>query len=38
MVSEGKGIVVWQKVGDQWLIVDDIGNSDAPMTTPGGGN
>jgi len=38
MVIQGKGVVVWQKVGDQWLIVDDVGNSDAPMMPPAGGN
>jgi ketosteroid isomerase-like protein len=36
MVSNGKGVIVWQRIGDQWLIVDDIGNSDAPMAPPGG--
>jgi ketosteroid isomerase-like protein len=38
MVSQGKSVIVWQKVGDQWLILDDIGNSDAPMMPPGGRN
>jgi ketosteroid isomerase-like protein len=38
MVIRGKGVIVWQKVGDQWLIVDDVGSSDAPMMPPGGGN
>jgi len=38
MVSQGKSVIVWQKVGDQWLILDDIGTSDAPMMPPGGGN
>lgn len=28
---QGKSVIVWQKVDGQWLITDDIGNSDAPM-------
>jgi ketosteroid isomerase-like protein len=37
MTLVGKGVVVWQRIGDQWLILDDIGNNDAPMTPPAGG-
>jgi ketosteroid isomerase-like protein len=36
MTMVGKGVVVWRKIGDRWMIVDDIGNNDAPMTPPGG--
>jgi ketosteroid isomerase-like protein len=38
MTMIGKGVVVWRKIGDQWLIVDDIGNNDAPMAAPGSGS
>lgn len=34
MTLRGKSVIVWRKVGDQWLISDDIGNSDAPMPPP----
>jgi ketosteroid isomerase-like protein len=37
MTMVGKGVLVWQKMGDQWLIVDDIGNNDAPMMPPAAG-
>jgi ketosteroid isomerase-like protein len=32
----GKGVVVWRKIGNQWLIMDDVGNNDAPMVPPAG--
>jgi ketosteroid isomerase-like protein len=38
MTGTGKSVVVWQKIGDQWLILDDIGNNDKPMTPPAGGS
>jgi ketosteroid isomerase-like protein len=30
VIDQGKYVVVWRKVGDQWLMVWDIWNSDAP--------
>ena len=38
MTGTGKSVVVWQKIGDQWLILDDIGNNDKPMAPPSGGS
>jgi ketosteroid isomerase-like protein len=38
MTNTGKSVVVWQKVGDQWLILDDIGNNDKPMVPLAGGS
>jgi ketosteroid isomerase-like protein len=34
MTLQGKFVIVWRKVGDQWLMSDDIGNSNAPMVPP----
>lgn len=34
MTIQGKSVIVWRKMGDQWLMTDDIGNSDAPMMPP----
>ena len=30
VIDQGKYVVVWRKVGDQWLMAWDIWNSDAP--------
>jgi len=38
MEGTGKSVIVWRKVGDTWLIEDDIGNMDHPLAPPGGGS
>lgn len=34
VIDEGKYVVVWRKVGDQWFMSWDIWNSDAPPPPP----
>lgn len=35
MTDTGKYLVHWHKVGDKWMLVDDIWNSDLPMMPMG---
>jgi len=37
MTIVGKNVTVWRRVAGRWMIIDDIGNNDAPMMMPGGG-
>lgn len=34
MADTGKYLLHWHKVGDRWMIADDIGNSDRPAAPP----
>jgi hypothetical protein len=33
-IEQGKYVVVWRNVGDQWFMAWDTWNSDAPALTP----
>jgi len=37
ITGTGKAAIVRTKVGDRWLILDDIGSADQPMVPSGGG-
>lgn len=34
MTDKGKYLVHWHRIGGKWLMVDDIANSDLPVTPP----
>jgi ketosteroid isomerase-like protein len=34
VTDRGKYLVHWRRIGGKWLMVDDIANSDLPVTAP----